>query len=397
VGENICLGEKSGGIQNWKKTYAAAQSILSGMGVDIDPLAILGDISIGKQQLVAISRAIAFKAKVIIMDEPTASLSANETEMLYAVIQRLKAGGVGIIYISHKFEEIFAIADRVSVFRDGNLIKTDFIGQFDQQSLINLMVGRQLHFLPFRMEGTAGKVIFSVHDLTCEPYFHKVSFDVREKEILGITGLVGAGRSEVAQAIFGLIPVETGTIELSGRRLHIQNAAQAIMNGICYIPEDRREQGLFMKRSMAVNISAAWLKKVLSKQRLISSNMEHKLAVEYIEKLSIHPASPDIAVMNMSGGNQQKVLTARWINAEPKVLIVDEGTSGVDVGVKTEIHRLLRSLASQGVVVIMISSDLPEILAVSDRIMVMRRGGVVNITNTEDETQESIIERGLLG
>ncbi|MDR2049014.1 MAG: sugar ABC transporter ATP-binding protein [Treponema sp.] len=397
VAENICLGTKSYGLQNWKKIYAVAEKILKDFGVDIDPQVNLEDISIGKQQLVAISRAIAFNAKVIVMDEPTASLSSSETGLLYTVIKRLKNDGIGIIYISHKFEEIFTIADRVSVFRDGNLIKTDVIGAFDQQSLINLMVGRELHFLPFRMEGEAGEALFSVKNLTCEPWFRDISFEVRKNEIFGITGLVGAGRSEVAQTIFGLLKADSGTIELCGKKLAIKNAAQAIEKGISYVPEDRREQGLFMKRSMAVNISAAFLQSITAAFNLIAGGKEKALAEKYISRLSIKPLFPGITVIQMSGGNQQKVLTSRWLNTEPKLLIVDEVTSGVDVGVKTEIHRLLRRLAESGVAIIMISSDLPEVFAVSDRIMVMHKGNIVGITDTANTTQEKIIEQGILG
>lgn len=397
VAENICCGCKAHGIQKWKDVYDLARSTLDKMGIELDLYTTLGKISIGQQQLVAIARAITFNSKVIVMDEPTASLSSSEVDMLYTMIRKLKEKGVGIVYISHKFDEIFTLADRVSILRDGNLVACDTIDKFDQQSLINQMVGRELRFIPYHNEGEVGEVLFEVKGLTCEPYFRNVSFQVRRNEVLGVTGLVGAGRSEVAQCIFGLLKPQEGEIFLLGEKVNVKNVAQAIQKGICYLPEDRREQGLFMTHSMRVNITAASMKKVISKIGLILRKKETKVTEDFIESLSISPNLPELKVMNLSGGNQQKALAARWLNANPKLLIVDEVTSGVDVGVKTEIHKLLRELASSGVAVLMISSDLPEILAVSDIVMIMRKGNVVDFMNVADATQENVLEKGILG
>ena len=396
VAENIFCGMKHGGVHSRKNVRKVALEALERMGLKLDPDAILGEISVGQQQLVAIARAITFKAKVIVMDEPTASLSSSEVEMLYRLIASLKENGVGIIYISHKFDEIFTLADRISVLRDGTLIACGDVGEFDQHKLIRLMCGRELRFIPYHNQGEVGEELFSVKNLTCEPYFRNISFEVHRGEILGVTGLVGAGRSEVAQAIFGLLKPQSGEIMLHGKAVHVKNVKDAIAQGICYLPEDRREQGLFMPQSMRVNTTTASMQKIINKWRLISGKMELDTARNYIQSLDIRPASTELSVSSFSGGNQQKVLVARWLNASPKLLIVDEVTSGVDVGVKTEIHKLLRELAASGVAVVVISSDLPEILAVSDRIMIMAGGSVAAVMNVADATQENVLEKSFL-
>ena len=396
VAENIFSGMKRGGIHNRAQVRRAAEEAFERMGLNLDPDALLGAVSVGRQQLVAIARAITFRAKIIVMDEPTASLSASEVEMFFSLIRSLKASGMGIIYISHKFDEIFAIADRISVLRDGSLIACGDRAEFDQRKLIRLMVGRELRFIPHHNEGDVGEVLFQVKNITCEPFFRNVSFGVRRGEILGVTGLVGAGRSEVAQAVFGLHKLQAGEVWLRGRRIRPRSVRDAIRQGICYLPENRREQGLFMPHSMRVNVTAASMEKIRNRLRLISAKRETETANACIERLRIRPAAPELRVLNFSGGNQQKVLVSRWLNASPKLLIVDEVTSGVDVGVKTEIHRLLRELASSGVAVVVISSDLPEILAVSDRIVIMRAGEVVGVEEIGAATQESVLEKSIL-
>ena len=396
VAENIFSGLKQHGFHSRKKMRETAQKTIRRMGLNLDPDTTLGEISVGQQQLVAIARAITFNARVIVMDEPTASLSSSEVEMLYALIRSIKERGVGIIYISHKFDEIFAIADRISVLRDGSLVACGNREEFDQHQLIKLMVGRELHFIPYHNTQGIGETRFEVKGLTCEPYFRNVSFSVREREILGITGLVGAGRSEVAQTVFGLLKPQRGEIILRGKPIHVKNVREAIGLGICYLPEDRRVQGLFMPLSMRVNTTTANIREVLNKFGLISPRAEQETADSYISSLDIRPANAELSVGSFSGGNQQKVLVARWLNAKPKLLIVDEVTSGVDVGVKTEIHKLLRELADSGVTVIIISSDLPEILAISDRIVVMAQGRVTTIMNVDDATQESVMEKSIM-
>ncbi|NLJ40616.1 MAG: sugar ABC transporter ATP-binding protein [Clostridiales bacterium] len=398
VAENIFMGKSNSPIVNRKEMKKIAQEALDTMGVQLDLGAKLSDISIGKQQLVAIARAITFKSRVIVMDEPTAALSSAEVEMLYEIIKAVKAQGIGIIYISHKLEEIFTVADRISILRDGDMVASGDVSEFDNQKLINLMVGRELRFIAMHSEEEeSDDTIFEVKNLTHLPHFKNISFKLKRHEILGLTGLVGAGRSELAQTIFGMAKPQSGEIFVHGEKVNIKSPNDAISKGIGYLPEDRRKQGLFQGQNMVCNISTVTLDKHLNKFRLLSKKKELKTAKTNIDKLSIRPNIPRIKIENMSGGNQQKALFGRWLEADPKVLIVDEPTSGIDVGAKLEIHRLLRQLAKSGVAVILISSDLPEILAISDRILVMRRGEIVYETISTAATQESVIEKGLMG
>ncbi|MEG2136423.1 MAG: sugar ABC transporter ATP-binding protein [Clostridia bacterium] len=397
IAENICKGLFNDKLIHWKKLREKARQALETMQVELDLNQKLEEISIGKKQLVAIARAITFNSKVIVMDEPTAALSSSEVDMLYRIIRSLRDKGVSIIYISHKLDEIFTVADRVSVLRDGEMVATGDISAFDQKKLIHLMVGRELRFLPLRNEEPpSDEVLFEVRGYTNQPHFEDVNFQVRKYEIVGLTGLVGAGRSELAQTVFGLMKPDAGEMYVCGQRVHVKDSTDAIRKGICYLPEDRRSQGLFHLNSMARNISAGALDKVL-KNKLISFSQEVELAKRYIDKVSIRPALPEINVESLSGGNQQKALISRWLNADPKVLIVDEPTSGVDVGAKLEIHRLLRELARQGVCVILISSDLSEVFALSDRILVMRAGQIVDEVESCEATQEGVLRKGLLG
>lgn len=398
IAENICKGLYHDLFVNFKKIHAKAKQALEIMGVELDLSQKLGQISVGKQQLVAIARAITFDSKVIVMDEPTAALSSSEVGMLYRVIEILKERGISIIYISHKLEEIFTVADRITVLRDGYKIATDDVKNFTNESLINKMVGRELRFIPMRNGlGASDRVLFEVKDLRSTPMVNGVSFKVYKNEILGITGLVGAGRSEMAQTIFGLLPREAGELYIHGEKVTIKDTNDAIHKGICYLPEDRRTQGLFMGHTMTWNITAVTLPKHCTRGGLLSAKKELDTCNQFIDAVSIRPQLPQLFAQNLSGGNAQKVLFSRWMNADPKVLIVDEPTAGVDVGAKAEIHKILRSMAAQGVAVILISSDLPEVFAVSDRILVMREGRIVDETVTDEATQEGILEKGLIG
>ncbi len=398
VAENICIEKSKSPIINWKEMRKTAQEVLDIMGVKLDLDAKLKDISIGKQQLVAIARAITFKSKIIVMDEPTAALSSGEVEMLYEIIKNVKKQGIGIIYISHKLNEIFELADRISVLRDGWMIECNKASNFDEKKLIDLMVGRELRFIPMReSKENIGECTFEVKNITCEPFFRDISFKINKHEILGLTGLVGAGRSELAQSIFGMMKLQSGEIFMEGKKISIKSPEDAINKGICYLPEDRRKQGIFTGHSMTNNISVVTLNKHANRLNLLSKKKETDTAEEYIKKLSIRPNLPDINIENMSGGNQQKALFSRWLNSSPKVLIVDEPTSGIDVGAKLEIHKLLRQLAKSGVGIILISSDLPEILAISDRILVMRKGFIVDEVVADIATQETVLEKGLMG
>ncbi len=398
IAENICIGSLKGQIVNWGEMNTTARAALNEIGcTNIDVNTRLSEVSIGMQQIVAIARAITLKSRIIIMDEPTASLSASEVNMLYRIIHMLKKEDISIIYISHKLDEVFTIADRISILRDGEMIATRPVHELDQQSLISMMVGRELRFLPMRNNGEVGEKIFEVRGLSKKPLFQDISFSLYKYEILGITGLVGAKRSEMAQTLFGLLKADKGSIFMNGREIKVKSAADAISKGICYLPEDRRGQGLFLQQSMVNNITATALDKVLNRFKLISAKKELSSAEVYIGNLNIKPKIPEIKVEYMSGGNQQKVLFSRWLNAEPQILIADEPTSGVDVGAKAEIHRLLRELAESGVGVILISSDLSEALAISDRIIIMRNGQIVHEVRADSTTQEDVIQKGLMG
>jgi len=400
IAENICISKVASYLSKieWKSVRKMAAETLKTLGIDLDINAPLGSVSVGKQQIVAIARALAANAKIIIMDEPTAALSSSEVETLLSIVKTIKKEGVGIVYITHKLSEVFAIADRVSVLRDGEVVSTDVIGNFDQDRLIHDMVGRDLRFIPMHNEKEkSDEVIFEVKNLTCEPYCRNISLKVKKHEILGLTGLVGAGRSELAQTIFGLFRAQSGEVFLKGKKLKIKEPKHAIKAGIAYLPEDRRTQSMFTGQSVTKNITVASLDKVLGKMKLISKALEYKEAEEYIARLQIRPDRPGVNIETMSGGNQQKVMLARWLDTDPKLLIVDEPTTGIDVGAKLEIHKILRNLADQGVAVILISSDLPEVIAISDRIVVMRQGNFVAEIAAADATQEAIIERGILG
>jgi ABC-type sugar transport system ATPase subunit len=398
VAENICMVDSPNIFIDRKKMRERAKEVLNDLGVEIDVDELLGDISVGKQQLVAIVRAMLYQTSAIIMDEPTSALSSNEVAMLMNVITKIKEKNIGIVYISHKMEEIFSVADRITVLRDGNVVSTGLVSEYNKDKLISHMVGRELLFEPMlNQKGDSDKILFEIRELTHKPDFENISLSVHEHEVLGITGLVGAGRSELAQTIFGLKKSEHGDIFLNGKKLTIKSSTKAIELGIAYLAEDRRTQSMFGSHSMEKNITVASLKTILSSTKLISLRKERRVCNEYIDSLSIRPRNPLINIEHLSGGNQQKAIVARWLNVKPKLLIIDEPTFGVDVGAKVEIHRLVRNLADEGIAVILISSDLSEVLTLSDRILVMRGGKIVFETTKSDATQENIIEKALLG
>lgn len=397
VAENICIELHKAPVVSKRKMRKEAEEAVKRLGIELDLDAKLGEISIGKQQMTALVRAVLFQSKIIILDEPTAALSSSEVSTLYEVVENLRNMGVGIIYISHKLDEVFYLADRITVLRDGYMVSTEKAKEYDHQKLIALMVGRELRVLPMHSQSEIlEEPILEVKHFTKAQKFSEINFSLKTHEILGITGLVGAGRSELAQAIFGVDPADSGEILVKGERLSIKNPADAILGGICYAPEDRRTQGLFYGQSMTKNITPVVLEKYLNKWRLLSDKKEKAEAKHYMEKLSIRPDQPEIDIAHMSGGNQQKALLARWLNAAPKVLIVDEPTNGVDIGAKMEIHRILRTLAEEGIGIVLISSDLPEILALSDRILVMQNGKIVDDVASCDATQESILAKAIM-
>jgi len=348
-----------------------------------------------EQQLVEIAKAIGAEARIVIMDEPTASLTEREVDSLFRVIGRLRTEGVGVIYISHRLEEISTIADRVTVLRDGESIATKRMDEVDRAELIRLMVGRELASIFPKRAITLGEIVLELRDVSSRAAgVRRASLSVRKGEILGIAGLVGAGRTQLAETIFGLTPADAGEILLHGERVTIGSASDAIRLGIGYVPEDRPRHGVILEMSIATNASLANLKSV-AWLGLVDRAQERHLAEGFVHELRIKTPSVDMEAGSLSGGNQQKVALARWLAIHPSVLILDEPTQGVDVGSKSEIHSLMADLAEQGLAIIMISSELPELLGMSDRIAVMHAGEIRGVLDREDATPQRILSMAL--
>jgi ABC-type sugar transport system ATPase subunit len=381
---------------NWNEIYKKAERALKVLNSDIDPRETVENLSVAKQQMVAIATAIAQDAKMIIMDEPTSALSRGEIQNLYKIIDDLKARNIAILFISHKMDELFRVSDRMTVFRDGQYIGTVNKDDITESELVAMMVGREIGDDNYSTTDISDEVALEVSGLSKAGNFKDISFKLHKGEVLGITGLVGAGRTELAQAIFGInVPYE-GKIVVDGEEIEISSPSQALEAGIAYVPEDRHAQGLVQTKSLESNITLPRLKQFKNKYGLI--DMEEKLenAKMWMEKLDVRPRDPDNLAMQLSGGNQQKVVIAKWVSTGSKILIVDEPTVGVDIGAKTEIHKILRELATQGTSVIVISSELPEILAVCDRILVMRKGRIAGEFTNQEATQEKIMSKAVL-
>jgi len=377
VAENIGLRlqrSKAFARVKWNERRSEAETFLERIGADISPEAEIRSLSMPEQQLVEIACAVGAGARIVIMDEPTASLTQKETHLLFAVVRELRKSGAGVIYISHRLEEIFQLADRVTVLRDGESVGTNRVDEMNEASLIKLMVGREISAIYPAAENEPGEVVFSAKNLNCAAGGVKdVSLEIRAGEILGLAGLVGAGRTELARTIFGITPADSGEMILAGEMIRIQSPQDAVARGIAYVPEDRRRHGVLLEMPIAQNVTMAIHRRIFPGTWL-RFGAEKQLALDFIQALSIKTFGPDAPGSSLSGGNQQKVSLARWLAAKPKVLILDEPTQGVDVGAKSEIHKIIRSLAKDGLAVLMISSDLPEILGMSDRIAVMRGG-----------------------
>jgi rhamnose transport system ATP-binding protein len=398
VAENIALGlERQGAarIVRWAPRRDRAKELLRRVGASIDPNALVHTLSMPEQQLVEIARALGADSRILILDEPTASLSDREVERLLEVIRDLKRLGVGIIYISHRLEELFQVADRVTVLRDGASVGTRPISEVDRRELIRMMVGREITAIFPKQTVPLGETVLRLERVGCSHSgVRDVSFDVRAGEIVGLAGLVGAGRTELVRMLFGLTPANAGVIEWRGKPTSIRSPAQAARLGIAYVPEDRRRHGVILEMPVTTNATLAVLNRI-STNGWINFRRERALAAEYVKRLSIKTASLMTPVGDLSGGNQQKVSVARWLATEPKLLILDEPTQGIDVGAKAEIHRLMGELAGRGMAILMISSELPEILGMSDRIVVMHAGTVSGILDRADATQEKVLALAL--
>lgn len=398
VAENIGLRLKKAGAfrrVRWAEQRAEAVELLGRIGAGISPDAEVRTLSMPEQQLVEIACALGSGARIVVMDEPTASLTQKEQHLLFKVVRDLRSAGVGVIYISHRLEEIFALADRVTVLRDGESVGTNPVDSLTEPEMIRLMVGREVSAIYPPSEGEPGKVVLSVKNLGCTSGGGSgVTLDIRAGEIVGMAGLVGAGRTELARILFGITPAESGEITLDGQRVVIRSPREAIAHGIAYVPEDRRRHGVILEMPIAQNMTMAvhprffpgtWLR----------FGAETSLAEGFIRDLGIKAYGPDAPGGSLSGGNQQKVSVARWLATKPKLLILDEPTQGVDVGAKSEIHKMIRGLAKEGLAVLMISSDLPEVLGMSDRVAVMRGGRLVDVLRKEDADAQTVMSAAL--
>jgi ABC-type sugar transport system ATPase subunit len=396
VAENIALALETSGawIVDWKARNANAETLIAQLGASIDPRRLAGTLSMAEQQIVEIAKAIGANAKILLMDEPTALLTDREVDNLFALIERLRTDGVGIVYISHRLEEIFAIADRITVLRDGETVARKDVAELDSTELIRLMVGRSIASIFPKRDVPIGNVALDVRNLQNDAAgLHDISFSVRNGEIFGLAGLVGSGRTELARTLFGLTPSDSDVM-LAGEAVRINSPADAIRFGIGYLPEDRRQHGVILEMSIATNISMADLKAV-SRWGLIDSSKEREVASKYVDELRVKTPSVFAATGTLSGGNQQKVALARWLAIHPCIMILDEPTQGVDVGSKSEIHDLIVQLAERGMAIILISSELPEVMGMSDRIGVFHEGTIAGILSREEATQAKIMSLAL--
>jgi inositol transport system ATP-binding protein len=376
------------------------------IGLERSPRALVRDLSVAEQQMVEIARALSMKSRLIVMDEPTSALSRAEVEKLFEIIRGLKRDGISTIFVTHRLEEVFEICDRYTVLRDGRHVGAGVVAEATIDDIIRLMVGRDLgHLAPQDRRHSTGDIALAVENVSRRRKstdasaieLHDVSLSVRKGEILGIAGLVGAGRTETARAIFGADAIDSGRILVDGRPVHIASPRDAIRSGIGLVPEDRKQQALFLALAIRTNLSIAAHDRISSLGVFISGSKEERLVEEYRKLLNIRMASPDQLVGNLSGGNQQKVVLARWLALRPKLLIVDEPTRGIDVGAKVEVHNLLVQMAEAGIAVIVISSELPEVLALADRIVTMREGRITGEVLRADADQEKLMTLMTLG
>lgn len=393
VAENIFISQVGGGwLQNKAKQRRDAREMIERIGMDLDVDRAASGLTLAEQQAVEIARALSQDVRVLIMDEPTASLSAHEAEQLRRIARGLAADGVAVVYISHRLEEIFEIADRVTVIRDGEHISTRLITETDTDTMIAEMVGREVGNYFTKGESHArDEVILAVDGLTLDGVFENITFELKRGEVLAMAGLIGARRTDVALALFGIQPATSGSVAYKGEPLRIISPKQAMDAGIAYVSEDRRKLGLAMPMAIRANISLATLREFLSKFGLIDRAKEDDTAHHFRERLNIRTPDVETPVEMLSGGNQQKVMLAKWLNMNPDLLIFDEPTRGIDVGAKAEVHDLIRNFVRDGGAAIVISSDLPEVLAMGDRILVMREGQQMAVLDHDEASQERIM------
>jgi len=398
VGENIFIGHEPRnrfGLIDKKALRVQARALLEKVGADIDPGVRLRDLGIANKHMVAIARALSIEARIVIMDEPTAALSQKEIIELYELVERLKADGKAILFISHKFDEIFRIADRYTVFRDGELVSDGLIADISEDELVRMMVGRTIGQIFPKKDGPLGEEILAVAGYSHPTEFEDIGFKLRQGEILGFYGLVGAGRSEFMQALFGITKPSKGAIRIAGEVRVIRSPAEAVESGIVYVPEDRGKQGTVIGLPIFQNVTLPSLHRT-SRNGFLKLAEEFKLTREYTSRLDLRAASLDQDIGNLSGGNQQKVVIAKWLATEPRVIILDEPTKGIDIGSKAAVHEFMSELAAKGLAIIMVSSELPEILGMSDRVIVMRDGRIAGEFD-RDEMNAEVLVRAAAG
>jgi inositol transport system ATP-binding protein len=408
VTENLYLGREPTrrGVIDWKRMRTDARAVLLSLGLQVNPEQEVRWLSVAQQQMIEIARAMTQSAKLIIMDEPTAALSSREVEVLHAVIRNLKSRGVSLIYVTHRLQEVKQICDSFTVLRDGRYVARGVVGDADMKDFVRLMVGRDVEFVKRPQNAPAGKTVMSVSGIGTDrdptgrhaTPLHDVSLEVRAGEVLGFAGLVGAGRTELARILFGADRCERGVLYLNGRELApLRHPAQAIEAGLALVPEDRKQQGCFLEQSVSRNLSLPSLKRLAFWRVFVNERRESELVEHYRSALGIRMAGPQVAIGTLSGGNQQKVLLARCMALNPKVLIVDEPTRGIDVGAKAEVHQLLCEMAARGAAVVVISSELPELMALCDRIVVFREGRVTGVVSASEANEAALMDLMAIG
>lgn len=391
--ENIFLGHQPRGrfgLIDYKKMYKEAQELLDNLGVEVPPKRQVAELAVAQRQMVSIAHAISSDARIVILDEPTAPLTERESEMLFAIVRRLKDNGIGVIFISHRLEEVFEIADRITVLRDGRLISTLPTEETNLSQVISMMIGQSVSDLFHKEIVPIGDPILHVRHLFRQGLLEDISFSLRKGEILGIFGLAGAGRTDLARILFGAERYDSGEIILDGIKIKAKTPNSAIRHGLGLVPEDRRQQGLVVQHSVKANITLPKLPD-LTFLGIINPQSETKLAQEFSERLNVRTPTLNQQVMYLSGGNQQRVVIAKWLAMAPKVLVLDEPTKGIDIGAKASIHSLMCETAKGGVGIIMISSELPEVIAMSDRVLVMHRGKITGEFSREEATEEKLM------
>jgi ribose transport system ATP-binding protein len=401
VAENLFMGReplrgKNLKLIDWKRIHEESEEILKRLECPISPRSMVRDLSVAEKQMVEIAKALSVDSRIIVMDEPTSALSMHEIDKLFQIIHLLKEKGVGIIYISHRLEEIKRVGDRVTVLRDGHLVGTREVGEITVDELIKMMVGRELKAkYPYAPRERRPEVVLQVKNFSSRGLFQNINFSLYKGEILGIAGLIGAGRTELARAIMGVDPVDEGTVEIFGQEIHPQSPRDMIRRGLGVLPEDRKDQGVTQVLPLMQNVTIVALQRIF-KNFFLRFGLEQKLVSDYVRQLNISTPSLKAQVMYLSGGNQQKVVVAKWLFSQGKILIFDEPTRGIDVGSKFEVHQIMMNLVKEGNSIIMISSELPEILGMSDRILVMREGRLTGELKREEATQEKILRYAMV-